>query len=41
MAIRNSNAMLEIQAINFYFYYPNAPSLKNVTASSSNEKKEG
>jgi hypothetical protein len=39
MATKISNVMLEIQATKNIFLFPSAPSLKNVTPSLSNEKK--
>jgi hypothetical protein len=40
MATKINNMMPKIQATNFYFIFPITPSLKNVSASSSNEKKK-
>jgi hypothetical protein len=38
MAKKISNVMPKIQTINNFIFFPTAPSLKNVVASSSNEK---
>jgi hypothetical protein len=40
MATKISNVMPKIQAVKFFIFFPITPSLKNVTLSSSNEKKE-
>jgi len=40
MATKISNVMLEIQATKNIVIFLTAPSLKNVTSSSSNEKEE-
>jgi hypothetical protein len=38
MATKISNAMPEIETTNYFYFFHTAPSLKNVTTSSSNEK---
>jgi len=40
MDIKINNAMLEIQAVKNIVHFPIAPSLKNIVASSSNEKEK-